>query len=501
MPGGTSVSEGTVQVGTRTNEGTVMVGAQAQRPVPGARSVLAVVFIATLLMSLSSNMLNIAVPALTAHFAASAGESSLVVVTYQLVNTMLLIPMGQVADAVNRRRAFLGALAFFALVSLLMGFSPDILGVTAGRALQGAAAALLLSNMVAILASVFPAEHFTGAMGVYLSGFSIGQVLGPVVGGLIVSTVGWRWLFWGLVPVALAAVVWGLVALRVVPVRAPRRPHLDVPGGVLLALVLGGSQLALALAAQTGLGDRRVLVALAACLLLVPLIVVVERRLARPVLAPELFRNRGFPLALVHGFLVMLPRIGVVTVAGLYFQGVAGDSASLAALKVIGFPVGLTVGSLAGARVGRRLGQRRSLTSSAAVATAGMVLLAADVGLATGWLTMVALVLVGLGNGVFQTGNSSAIILSTPRERTGVVNSIRVMTQSFGAGIGLALGMALVVALVPGDVARTFLSGDAAALGAGRAGIDAGYLLAYGTFAVLMLIGTLITVVRTTPRP
>ncbi len=463
---------------------------------PGARGVLGVVFIATLLMSLSSNMLNIAVPALTAHFHASAGQSSLVVVAYQLVNTMLLIPMGQVADAANRRRTFLAALGLYAVVSLLMGLSPDIGWVAGGRALQGAASALLLSNAVAILAAVFPADRLAGAMGVYLSGFSIGQVLGPLVGGAIVSTIGWRWLFWGLVPVALAAVAWGMSALRVVPVGEPRKAHLDLPGGLLLALVVGGSQLALTLGAQVGLGDRRVLSALAGCLLLLPLLALVERRLSRPVLAPELFRSRDFPLALLHGFLVTMPRIGAMTVAGLYFQGVMGDPAAVSALKILGFPLGLTLGSLVGGRVGRRIGHRAALTTSAAMSAVGMGLLAADVHLASGWGTMVALALVGLGNGVFQTENSSMIILSTPRERTGVVNSIRVMTQSFGAGIGLALAMALVVAFVPGEVARTFLSGDAAGVGADRAGLDAGFFLTYGTFFVLMALGAVLTLVR-----
>lgn len=466
---------------------------------PGARSVLAVVFIATLVMSLSSNMLNIAVPALSAHFAASAGETSLVVIAYQLVNTMLLVPMGQVADAINRRAAFLVSLSFFALVSLAMGFSPDILGVTVGRALQGAAAALLLSNAVAILATVFPAERLTGAMGVYLSGFAIGQVLGPVLGGMIVSSVGWRWLFWGLAPLAIVAVLWGLVVFRAIPAAPTRRPRLDLPGGFLLAVALGGTQVALALAAQVGFGDRRVLLALAGCLALAPLIMMVERRVANPVLSGELFRHREFPLALLNGFLVMLPRMGGVTVAGLYFQGIVGDPASIAALKVLGFPVGLTIGSLAGDRFGRRVGHPVALSASAGLATAGMALMALDVVLGTSVLTMLALVLAGLGNGVFQAENSSMITLSTPRERTGVVNSIRVLTQVFGSGVGLALAMALIVAFVPGDVARLFLSGDAAALGDSRSGVELGYLVTYISFTVLMLAGTVLTRRRTGP--
>lgn len=467
----------------------------------GARSVLGVVFLATFLMSLSSNMLNIAVPALTSHFGSSAGESTLVVVAYQLVNTALLIPAGQVADSLDRRVTFLGGLAFFALVSLLMGFSPSILGVAAGRALQGAAAAVLLSNAVAILASVFPPHRLAAAMGVYLSGFSLGQVLGPMVGGLIVSTVGWRWLFWVLVPVALSSFLWGLRALRVVPSGRAHPLQLDVPGGIVLAIILAGSQLALSLAAQVGFGDRRVLLALGACLALVPVLVLVERRLRHPVFAPELFRDRAFPLALLQGFLVMMPRLGAVTVAGLWFQGVAGDSAALSAVKIIGFPLGLTIGSLAGDRISRIWPPRAVVALSAAVATGGMGLLLANVRAGEDWVTVIGLGVMGLGNGVFQTLNSSLIMTSTPRGRTGVVNSIRVMVQAFGTGAGLALSMALIVAFATAEQARLFLSGDAAALGAGRSAIDAGFAAAYGTFFVLMALGTVATLVRPRRSP
>lgn len=219
------------------------------------------------------------------------------------------------------------------------------------------------------------------------------------------------------------------------------------------------------------------------------------------IFAPELFRDRAFPLALLQGFLVMLPRLGAVTVAGLWFQGVAGDSAALSAVKIIGFPLGLTIGSLAGDRISRIWPPRPVLALSAAVATGGMGLLLANARTGETWVTVIGLGVMGLGNGVFQTLNSSLIMTSTPRGRTGVVNSIRVMVQAFGTGAGLALSMALIVAFATADQARLFLSGDAAALGAGRAAIDAGFAAAYGTFFVLMALGTAATLVRPRRRP
>lgn len=463
----------------------------------GARAVLVVVFIVTLTMSLSNNMLSIALPALSAHFRSSSAMTTAMVVAYNLANTALLIPGGQIADWLDRRKVFLGGLLMFGALSLLMGFSPNAGAVAVGRGLQGVAGALLLSNAVAILAAVFPRGRLAGAMGVYLAGFSLGQVGGPILGGILVDTLGWRWLFWGTVPPAVVALAAGLWALRNVPVAPARTVHLDWAGGLILALFLAASQLLLALSADVGLLDPVVVIGFAGCVALLPVLVLVERRLRHPVLAPEIFRVDSFRWGLVQGGLVMLPRFGAMTIAGLYFQGVAGDSAPGAAFKVVPFAAGLTVGSLA-AGVMSRFHERAALIGSAAVATTAMLGLLGNVRFGLDWVTMLALAVLGLGNGVFQGVNSAQTMSQTPLERTGVVNAVRVMVLSFGSGVGLALAVSLVVAFTPHDIAAHFLSGRAEAVAPFVALIDRGYQVAYGVFAVLMGAGLLVCVLTPT---
>lgn len=471
------------------------------RPLRGPGSILAVVFITTLMMSAGTNMLNIAVPAVTAAFSASAVAATVMLMAYSVLNTMLIIPAGQVADVLDRRVVFLSGLALYTALNVALGFSPNLIVLTLGRALQGIAAAMLLSSAVAILMMAFPPKKLTGAMGVYLAGFSLGQVTGPMLGGVITTALGWEWLFWAMAPVTFVALVWGLWAFRALPTpprpAGSRRSHLDVPGAAILAVVLGSAQLALSLTGTLGMTSPVVLTLIAAVVVLIPILVMVERRVPNAVLHPDLFATRDFPVALLQGFLVMLPRVGAVTAVGLYFQGLHGDSAAIAAIKTVTFPLLLTIGSLTGGRVRSLLSNRVATISSATVAVVGMAVMLVSVPLHSDILVIVGLGILGLGNGVFQTLNSSTIVTSAPKERASVVNAIRTNAQTFGSGIGLALAMALMLVFASPIDGAAFLAGNPAGLSVdGRVVMDQGFGLTYGVMLALMLIGLLLTLVR-----
>lgn len=460
----------------------------------GSRSVLAVVFITTLMMSAGTNMLNIAVPAVATEFRATAVASTLLLMAYPLFNTMLIIPAGQLADVIDRRAVFLGGVGAYAVLSVILGFSPTMEVLLVGRAAQGVAAAMLLSSAVAILASTFPARQLPMAMGVYLSGFSLGQVTGPMLGGVIATALGWEWIFWTSAPVAFVALVWGVWAFRAVPAPALRerggRDRFDLAGAGLLALILGSAQVALSLSGLLGFTSPLVLGLLAVAVALVPVLLFAEHRVRHPVLAPELFARWQFPVALLQGFLVMLPRLGAVTAMGLYFQGMRGDSAAIAAVKTVTFPLLLTIGSLLAARVREVLGERLTVVGSAGLASAGMAAMMVAAIIGHDPLAIIGLGVLGLGNGLFQTLNATVVMTSAPRDKAGVVNAIRTTSQTFGAGIGLAIAMSLALIFASPQAGAAFLAGNPAAVGeSGQAAIDHGYVLAYATLLGLMLAG------------
>jgi MFS family permease len=156
----------------------------AQRAMPAGWAVLAVVFVTTVLISLNGTMLTIALPAVVDDLDASATEATWVLLGYMLVNTSLMVPMGQVADSIDRRRMLLAGLLLYTGAALGMGIALSAELFLAARVVQGLAAAMLLANTAAIIAAVFRPTLMNRAMGIYLSGFSIAQVAGPCVGGL-----------------------------------------------------------------------------------------------------------------------------------------------------------------------------------------------------------------------------------------------------------------------------------------------------------------------------
>ncbi|MGK5113218.1 MULTISPECIES: MFS transporter [unclassified Geodermatophilus] len=469
-----------------------------------AWGVLAVVFVATILMSLSGTMLTIALPAVVDDLDAGSVQATWILLGYMLVNTSLLIVMGQVADSVDRRRMFLAGLALYTAASLGLGSAPTAEVFLALRAVQGVAAAALLCNAVTILAAVFPRQLLNRAMGVYLAGFSVAQVAGPALGGLVTTWFGWRWLFWATVPIGLLALAGGWRLLRTVPPGPRRAGRVDVGGNTVVLVGLAALLLGLSSASREGWGDPVVVGGIAVFAVLFPVFLLVERRAARPAIDLALFRVRSFSLSLAAGFLLAMPRMSVVAVVGLYFQGVRGASPLAAALAVTPLAVGLTVGALVADGLTRWVEERRLVVGSAAVCVAGMGGLVWAVG--AGGRTVPVLVcmgVIGLGNGVLHPLNSSMLLRSAPPERAGGVNAIRVMAQSGGMTLSTAVALTVVVGGVPAATADLFFAGRGGALGATQvAALTSGYVAALGVLTGILALGLVVAAVQLrTPGP
>jgi MFS family permease len=460
--------------------------------------VLAVVFLATVVIALSSTMLNIALPSIAADLHASAAQTSWALVAYMLTSTLLTILMGQLADSLDRRRLFAAGLLVFTVTSLALGAAGDIWVLVALRGVQGVGAAMLLCNAAAVLVAVFPPRLLPRAMGVYLAGFSIAQVAGPAVGGLVTTWLGWRWTFLSSVPLCLLVLVWGWRALGRVSLPRSTTVRVDVLGNLVIMVVMVGVLTAVTVAPSRGWSDPAVLVPLVVGTLLLPVFVAVELRSPHPAVDPGLFRDRVFTGGMLAAFLISTPRLSLMVVAGLYFQGLQGASPLEAAAGVTVVAVGLTAGSLLADPLSRMTGERILTIGAVLGSLAGLLELvwAVERG---GAAFQMGLLLVGLGTGLFNPLNVSLLMRNTPVERAGSVNAVRVMLQSSSLALATAVALSLVVGWVPQQAARAFVAGDSAALSsADIAGIVHGYQVVFLLFGGLLLLG--LAAVAVTPR-
>ena len=358
--------------------------------------------------------------------------------------------------------------------------------------MQGAGAALLLSTAAAIIAVAYPRERRKGAMGIYLAGFAIAQVSGPLIGGAVTSATGWRWLFVIGVVICGGSVVLGWRPLSRLPARRVRGIRVDLPGNALIVAAMTLVLVAFAGIQRVGWADVRTVGPLAVTALLVPAFVAVERRAPWPAIGVDLLRDRNFVVANLAAFCLVVARVVPAVLLSLWFQGVAGDDPVTAALKITPLAVAVTVGTLLVNRVARAADDVVVARRCAVGALVGSGLVLAAI-LRGGDLALLVagLVVTGLGTGAFQTVNSTMIMGMRPVSQAGTVNGIRTTAQQAGVSLGTALLLSLVaVGLTPAD-AGTFFAGRTELLTAGaRTELQHGYAV-----AISVLVGLCVAAV------
>lgn len=421
-------------------------------PASYAWRVLSVVGLASVVVGLNTSTLNVALPVVARHFGASSVASSWLLLSFMLANCVSLVFFGRLADIFGRREMYLIGLSVFTACGLLAGLAPTVWVLVGLRLAQGASAAMMLANSAALVTSAFPPRLLGRGMGLYLASFSLAQLIGPTAGGLLADGLGWRWVFWFNVPLGLACVAWGAVALRPVTRRGGRE-RLDLPGNALFLAAMATLVIGVSLVTESGWGDPRVLALLGAGLVALVGFLGYERRVAEPVVDPRLLRDPAFGWANLAAFLNAMARFSIVVLFALYFQITQGDSAFAAGLKVLGLPIGTMLGSSTVGWLTARRAARSAATLGALVATVGLLVLLPLVVLRSGYWPMgAAFVLIGWGSGVFLAANTTAILEITPGNRLGIVNALRVTIQNVGVLLSTAVSLTMLAVHLPPEL-------------------------------------------------
>lgn len=467
------------------------------------RSLLGLVFLATFAVGLNATMMNVALPSVAADLGATAAQSSWTLLVYGLVSTGLLIPLGQIADVVDRRLLFLGAVALTTTGGMVVAAAPSAWVLVAGRGIQAVGGAVLLTNAAVILAGVFPGARLGRAMGVYLAGFSTGQVVGPVIAGVVTTVLDWRWLFWLNVPLGAGAMLWARTALRGQPrPDAGARVRIDVVGSLLLLVGLSALLLGVSRAPYAGWTEPFVVSSLAVAVLCLAPLPWWLRTAREPAIDPDLFRSRAFSVAFLASCIVIVPRLATGALVALYVQGVEGGTPLQAAAVVAPLAVGVTVSSLlAGPALRGRRPESVALTTILVTAV-GVVLLLVSVGSErTTMLQVVGVSVVGAGSGLFGAVNSSMLIGLAPADKVGRTNAVRTLGTNGSFAVGLAMGLTVVTLGLSAPAAQAFFAADTDLLTSSDiSSLLAGYRLFWAAVLALLVAAAAATWTTTAGR-
>lgn len=416
--------------------------------------VLAVLALGFFMTLLDTTIVNIAIPDMVTGLGASLDQVLWFVNAYTLVFVVLQLLGGRLGDRLGRRTVFIAGLVVFTLASLACGLATDPALMIAMRSLQGVGAAVLLPQTLALINAVFPAERRGAAFGVWSAVAGLAVIAGPTLGGFLVSTVGWQWIFFVNVPLGVIAVV---AALAVVPNPAPgRRTRLDLPGVLLSTLGLFLVVFALIEGQRYRWGQIFLfvtvpLVLIAGVVVLVIFVLVQRARQERDPLLPfALFRTGRFSVAITLSMIIQFGAIGMLLPLTIYLQSVLGLSAIetgfvLAPPSVISIFLAPVAGNLLA-----KVGGRAILMPGLVLYGGGLALIAATARPDSSyWVVLPGLVLFGIGMGLVFAPVSTLALQDIPPMLAGAASGI----FSTSGRLGIVLGTATVGLLLQNRLA------------------------------------------------
>ncbi|MEW1872337.1 MFS transporter [Streptomyces caelestis] len=418
--------------------------------------VLAICCMSLLIVSLDNTVLNVALPALQRDFHASTSGLQWTVDAYTLVLASLLMLAGSTADRIGRRRVFMAGLVVFTLGSVLCSLAPDLSWLVVFRMVQAVGGSMLNPVAMSIITNTFtdPRER-ARAIGAWGAVVGISMAAGPLVGGLLVESVGWRSIFWINLPVGLAAL---LLTWRFVPEsRAPKARRPDPVGQLLVIVLFGSLTYAIIEAPHASLPVTAPFAAVALIALLA--LLRYESRRREPLIDLRFFRSAPFSGATVIAVSAFAALGGFLFLSTLYLQNVRGLSALDAGLWMLPMAVPTFLcAPLSGRLVGSR-GPRLPLLIAGTAMTVSGLLFALFEAETSNTTLFLGYALFGVGFGFVNAPITNTAVSGMPTAQAGVASAVASTSRQLGQALGVAvIGAVLAAGVGSSSYAETFVT-------------------------------------------
>jgi EmrB/QacA subfamily drug resistance transporter len=399
------------------------------------RWILASVSMALFCVQIDYFAMNLALPRMALDLKTTTPDLQWVISVYMLALGAFMVPAGRIGDIFGRRRALLAGVALFGLASALCALAPSATLVIAFRALQGIGAALIFPVSVSVLTNAFPSVRASHAIGLAYGIAGLGNAAGPLIGGLLTETVGWRWIFWLNVPLTLVVLAIGTRFItESLDESVPRR--IDVAGLALITVGIGLFTLTFDRAPTWDWLSAPTVIAFACSVAALVVFVVVENRVRWPLVDLSLVRNPRFTILVIAGTVANIAYGVTIFLSTMYLQQVRGLDPLMAGLAFLGPSAGAALGGvLAG-----RLAASRPPVLVMGVATVVAAMSLAALASSDDWvLYLPALSACGLTLGLVYAFTTVATQAVVRTERAGEAAGVTLTALVTLAGVGVAV--------------------------------------------------------------
>ncbi|HUZ03337.1 MAG TPA: DHA2 family efflux MFS transporter permease subunit [Thermomicrobiaceae bacterium] len=470
-------------------------------PAANKWAVFVVIALGIFMATLDSSIVNISLPTIARHFQVGlSGTVEWVIIAYLVVVSATLLTIGRLADMVGRKPIWATGLVIFTIGSALCGASTSLPMLVAFRAFQGLGGSLLMAISPAMLTSAFPASERGRALGLNAVMVSLGVSAGPTLGGILTQDLTWRAIFYVNVPIGVVGLIAALKILRREPNRG--RGRFDPFGAGLLAVGLAALTLGLSFGQEWGWTSPRSLASIFVGIAGLVATVLFELRTSDPILDFSLFRDRVFSSASFSQILSFLALFAVSFLLPFYLEELRGYSTIRAGLLLTPLPLSIAVVAPISGTLADRVGTRWLASIGLAVACGGLVLISFLTASTPMWQLVGTLMFTGVGQGLFQSPNNSAMLGAAPRGRQGVASGILATGRTVGQSISVALAGAIFAAAGAAAAGAQLSARAAAATAAGPSVADLrltfqhGFRLSFIVCAAIAAVGIFTSLVR-----
>ena len=448
--------------------------------------------IAVLMGAIDSTIVILALPTITVKLGANLSSSIWIIMIYLLVIAVGTTQLGRLGDILSRKRVFNAGIGLFTLGSALCGAAPTILSLIIFRGIQASGAAMIQSNSGAIVADNFPPNRRGRVFGYTSVGYNAGAMLGIVLGGLITTFIGWRYIFYINVPIGIFAL---LFAIQNIKVGKKIENRLDIPGTVILALSLSLISYAAVDVTSSGIDVFNELIIITGLIMIVTF-VLVERIVANPLLPLKIFRVRILSFSIMASFFQSLGFLAVVFIIIMYLQGIRGLSPLDSSLLLL---PGYVIGSILGPYFGKltdRIGSRIPATMGLVIMGFAILVYLTLTVASSLYVVLAGSFLTGTGSSMFYPANNSAVMANSPRDLYGLSSGFLRTMANIGMLGSFVIAISIASISVPRYVAFEVFAGVLNSLGSVSASFMSGIHASLLVAIVILSIAAVLSLSR-----
>jgi len=440
--------------------------------------------------TLDGSIVNVALPNMAKTLKVSTSGIQFVATSYLIAVAGVILVFGKLGDIIGKTKMFTFGIAVFTLGSFLCGLSGSYILLIFARIIQAIGAAGTMANNQGIVTETFPITERGKALGIVGTAVALGSLVGPGLGGVIVGTVGWEYIFFINVPIGVAAVI---AATKVLPKTTRQTDRkLDKSGSVLFLIAIVSLFVALNDGTQRGFTDPFILCGFAVAAVSFLLFIKAEKRQEDPLIQFDMFQNKLFTLSIFCGFVSFVAIFCHSILLPFYLEDVRAYSPTFSGMIMMVYPLILTAVAPASGHLSDKIGSEFLTFLGLTITSTGLFLMS-TVKQNTNLLYLILIIaIMSVGMGMFQSPNNSLVMSTVSRDRLGVAGSINALVRNVGMVCGTALATTLLYGMMSARIGHRVTSYIPERSDAFIFGMHIVYLAA----GAVSLIGALLTLLR-----